>query len=200
MPQDSESTPRLDSTESTATQTKDDYGRNVRGSVRDRRSSTFCGTIPDNPFGVNHVGFETLHQFSDQAVLQFWTWRAQFYILRNVAATQASCPGDGLVRCDVADGNGDLCGHIVLSENWIQGREGHKWNFIAISDAKSFTKEEYLNWTHYIPREREDVEWDLFFVLLIEWNREKLVWERIGQGKVFQAAFDLNQWDEVLLG
>ncbi|KAK7733322.1 hypothetical protein SLS53_008219 [Cytospora paraplurivora] len=180
----------------------DDYGRETRSSVKGLRSDSFCGTIPDNPFGVNSVGFETLSQYSDQTVLQFWTWRAQFYVLRNNEATEEASPGEGLVRCDVADENGDWCGHIVLNGNWINDwRQERKWHFIAISDARSFSKDECRNWSHYIPKDLEDVEWDLFFVLLIDWNSEKLVWERVGLGKVFQAAFDWSgQWSEILLG
>lgn len=180
----------------------DDYGRETRSAVKGLKSDSFCGTISDNPFGVNSVGFETLRQYSDQTVLQIWTWRAQFYVLRNSEATEEASPGEGLVRCDVADENGDWCGHIVLNGNWINDwRQERKWHFIAISDARSFSKDECRNWSHYIPKDLEDVEWDLFFVLLIDWNSEKLVWERVGLGKVFQAAFDWSgQWSEILLG
>lgn len=113
-------------------------------------------------------------------------------------------PGQGLVRCDVADENKDWCGHIVLNEDWVDNYEragSQKARFIAISEAKSFTHLECPNWAHYIPREFDDVEWDLVFVLLIELNTERLVWERVGLGKVFRAAFDLHQnWEEILLG
>ena len=44
------------------------------------------------------------------------------------------------------------------------------------------------------------MEWELFYVLLIEWNSKRLVWERVGLGKVFQAAFDPSQWSEIILG
>lgn len=181
----------------------DEYGRKRRRGPAEGRRECFTGTMPDNPFGVNHVEFETLGQFSDQPVLQFWTWKSQFYLLRNEDATERSRPGRGLVRCDVADKNGDWCGHVVVSEDWLPpppGGGGRLHHFIALSDAKSFSKDECLNWTHYIPREPEDVEWDLFFVLLIEWNHDRLLWERVGMGKVFQAAFDLQKWDEILLG
>lgn len=180
----------------------DEYGRETRSSVKGLQSDHFRATIPDNPFGVNNVGFETLRQWADQTVLQFWTWHAQFYVLRNDEATEETGPGEGLVRCDIADENGDWCGHIVLNEDWIdETRGGRKWHFIAISDARSFAREECRTWSHYIPKDREDVEWDLFFVLLIDWNPEKLVWERVGLGKVFQAAFDVSgEWHEIVLG
>lgn len=76
-------------------------------------------------------------------------------------------------------------------------------HFIALSEAKSFTHEECRNWAHYIPRDQEDVEWDLFFVLLIEWKEKRLLWERVGLGKVFQVAFKVGgseQQEEILLG
>lgn len=115
---------------------------------------------------------------------------------------EADRPGNGLVRCDIADENKDWCGHIVLNEDWVANhQDGEKSRFIAMSEAKSFTKVECPNWAHYIPRDLEEVEWDLVFVLLIELNPSRLVWERVGLGKVFRAAFNLTpRWEEVLLG
>lgn len=113
-------------------------------------------------------------------------------------------PGERLVRCDIADENKDWCGHIVLNEDWMDNHKkasDQKARFIAISEAKSFTNVECPNWAHYIPQELEDVEWDLVFVLLIELNPKRLVWERVGLGKVFRAAFDLDpNWEEIVLG
>lgn len=108
-------------------------------------------------------------------------------------------PGNGLVRCDIADENKDWCGHIILNEDWVANhQDGEKSRFIAISEAKSFTKVECPNWAHYIPRGLEEVDWDLVFVLF---NPSRLVWERVGLGKVFRAAFNLTpRWEEVLLG
>jgi hypothetical protein len=40
---------------------------------------------------------------------------------------------------------------------------------------------------HIIPEEREQPEWDLYYVLLIKRKDEK--WERIGLGEVFRRAF-----------
>lgn len=181
----------------------DDYGRKVRGMVR-QEWPVFNHSISDNPFGVKVVGFdEERSHLSDQAILQFYTLRAQFYILPNDEATELSPPGDGLVRCDVADGNNDWCGHIVLNEDWARPRGGTKRHFIALSEAKSFTQDECRNWAHYIPRDQEDVEWDLYFVLLIEWKNERLLWERVGLGKVFQVAFGVGgseEQEEILLG
>lgn len=179
----------------------DEYGRCPREQFR-RLPTTFHSSISDNPFGVYTVPFDTNEaRLPDRAILQFFTFRAQFYVLLNEDATEASSPGEGLVRCDVADINNDWCGHIVLNEDWVRQGNGKMWHFIAISEAKSFTREECRNWAHYIPSDLEDVDWDLFFVLLIEWNENRQVWERVGLGKIFQAAFDLcGKPDEILLG
>jgi hypothetical protein len=72
--------------------------------------------------------------------------------------------------------------------------------FIAISDAKTFTKEECPVWTYYIHKERDESEWDLYYVLLLERNAARGVWERAGLGKVFQAAFTERKWAEIKLG
>lgn len=181
----------------------DDYGRKVRGMVR-QGWPKFTRSISDNPFGVKMVDFHNgRSHLPDQAILQFYTLRAQFYVLPNDEATELSSPGDGLVRCDVADDNNDWCGHIVLNEDWARPRGGTKRHFIAMSEAKSFTQEECRNWAHYIPRAQEDVEWDLYYVLLIEWKQKRLLWERVGLGKVCKVAFKVGgseRQEEILLG
>lgn len=181
----------------------DDYGRKVRGMVR-QGWPKFTRSISDNPFGVKMVDFHNgRSHLPDQAILQFYTLRAQFYVLPNDEATELSSPGDGLVRCDVADDNNDWCGHIVLNEDWARPRGGTKRHFIAISEAKSFMQEECRNWAHYIPRAQEDVEWDLYYVLLIEWKQKRLLWERVGLGKVCKVAFKVGgseRQEEILLG
>ena len=76
------------------------------------------------------------------------------------------------------------------------------FDFIAISEAKSFTHDECPMWTYYIPKERHESQWDLFFVLLVEYDPTTGSWHRIGLGKVFQAAFTFatEEWQEIILG
>jgi hypothetical protein len=63
----------------------------------------------------------------------------------------------------------------MLDNNWVakEEKKGHKIDgsrrdFLAISDAKAFTKEECDVWTYYVLKERENSEWDLYYVLLVE--------------------------------
>ncbi|KAK7757001.1 hypothetical protein SLS62_001017 [Diatrype stigma] len=70
----------------------------------------------------------------------------------------------------------------------------------TISDARAFTPEECPVWTYYIPKEREESEWDVYFVMLLQQNAERGLWERAGLGKVFKAAFREQWWDEIKLG
>ncbi|KAF4457407.1 hypothetical protein F53441_648 [Fusarium austroafricanum] len=107
---------------------------------------------------------------------------------------------NGLSICDILDKAGDWCGAIALDGDWIKDKDGQLFYFIALSDAKSFTLEEFPAWTYYIPKEREKSEWDLYFILLVERNYERGLWEQVGLGKVFQAAFREQSWDEVKLG
>ena len=109
-------------------------------------------------------------------------------------------PGDGLRLCDIVDAEGDWCGCITLDEEFVSDHQGYLCTFIAISDAKRFTLDGCPVWTYYIPKGREESEWDLYFVLLLERNEERGVWERVGLGKVFQAAFRGNSWAEIKLG
>lgn len=183
----------------------DSYGRAPRPSVEGLSATEFTGILPDNPFGIKRGPFP--QDIKDHAlampILQFWTWRAELFVIirhddRNPST--ASGPVSGLCQCDVVDQAGDWCGAITLPKNWIERYEGRPLQFIAISDAKSFTREECPVWNYYIPKERDESEWDLFYVMLLERNRERALWERVTIGKVFQAAFGGAPWDEIKLG
>ena len=71
--------------------------------------------------------------------------------------------------------------------------------FIAISEAKYFDKDEYDGWMYYILKEMDQSEWDLFFVLLIEHKGD--VTHRVGLGnQAFFNSFALgNDWREFIL-
>ncbi|KLU92667.1 hypothetical protein MAPG_11611 [Magnaporthiopsis poae ATCC 64411] len=88
----------------------------------------------------------------------------------------------------------------MLPHDWIAEREGQALYFIAISDAKALTMEECPVWNYYVPKEREESEWDLYHVVLLERDQERALWERKGLGKVFKAAFGQASWDEIKLG
>ncbi|KAF2865546.1 hypothetical protein BDV95DRAFT_507092 [Massariosphaeria phaeospora] len=133
-------------------------------------------------------------------LLQFWTWYAQL----NIACRPKEAPAEanlhpGLERCSIADDNGDWCGSIVLNSKWVKRCRYAQQELIAISEAKAFSLLECESWTYYIPKERHESEWDVFYVLLIERKEEK--WERVGLGKVFKEAFMRTaQWREIILG
>jgi hypothetical protein len=135
-------------------------------------------------------------------ILQFWTWRTELNVaIREPSADTAVNNSDsGLCQCDIVDKEGDWCGSIVLGKQWIREQRGILFQFIAISEAKAFTEKECPVWTYYIPKERDESEWDLYYVLLLDRNDERGAWERAGLGKVFQAAFRERSWDEIKLG
>jgi hypothetical protein len=93
-----------------------------------------------------------------------------------------------------------VCCCIRLTDSWIATRQDVLLFFIGISDAKAFTRQECPEWNYYEPRERDELDWDLFYVLLLERNTERALWERVGLGKVFQAAFAHGQWSEINVG
>jgi hypothetical protein len=133
-------------------------------------------------------------------LLQFWTWYAQL----NIACRPKEAPAEGslhpcLERCSIADDNGDWCGSVVLNSKWVKKCKYARQEFIAVSEAKAFSLLECESWTYYIPKERHESEWDVFYVLLIERKEER--WERVGLGKVFKEAFMRTaQWREIMLG
>lgn len=190
----------------------DEYGRKVPPDTARRIRSGFRQCLPDNPFRVYIEKYTSQpdKDFPDQPLLQFWTWWASLRLVQSTSqAISQTTDLPGLKKYDIADGVGDWCGSIILDNNWVANEEkkghrveGSRRDFLAISDAKEFTKEECDVWTYYVPKERENSEWDLYYVLLVE--RRDRIWYRVGLGKVFKAAFDNSEipkrWKEIILG
>ncbi|KAI3343888.1 heterokaryon incompatibility protein-domain-containing protein [Ustulina deusta] len=178
--------------------------------IFDNRGEEFSITLRDYPYRVVTAPFTSKlesFEFPLLPILQFRTWHTNLYIKAATAfsaekgeamGSQSVEIGTGQVRCHIADDAGDWVGSIVLAARWTARQSTHRHEFIAISDAKNFTQAECDTWTYYIPKERKESEWDLFYVLLIERKDEK--WERVGLGKVFKEAFRNAKWKEIMLG
>jgi hypothetical protein len=191
----------------------DDYGRELSDEVKDRPRKDFSDTLPENPYRVVMSGYlsEPKQDFPDQPILQFWTWFASLRLLSS--KQQHRKIENGLCRYDITDETGDWCGSIMLDEKWVErknaealekGKEASKHEFIAISEAKSFTADECEIWNYYIPKDRNQSEWDLYYVLLVErLERPNIGWQRVALGKVFQLSFDnafpAREWKEIIL-
>ncbi|KAL9112354.1 MAG: hypothetical protein Q9187_007790 [Circinaria calcarea] len=192
---------------------RDSYGRELSSKVANRCRKEFRQTLPESPFRIIKADYTSKPdiEFPDQAFLQFWTWSTSLHLVPS--DNDHKNIGDGLVRYDIADEIGDWCGSIILDEEWVARKEqenksdfdGSSHEFIAISDAKAFTYDECNTWTYYIPKEREQSEWDLYYVLLIEKNKPNdRISHRVALGKVFQAAFENNaasrncEWKEII--
>jgi hypothetical protein len=122
----------------------------------------------------------------------------------------------GLQQFAIHDSRGDFCGTIVLDELSISSNspdpdetanfKDRVYEFIAISEAKDFELNEFDSWTYYIPQEREQAEWYLYYALLVRWNNEKNFYERVGLAKIFKAAFHSGSLEpgfagkEIILG
>lgn len=188
----------------------DIFGRAVRAEIRGRPQYDFSLTLPENPLRVLKApqGYSARpdNEFPDQPVLQFWTWITSLHVIRaETSEVDKNKIGEGLCRCDIADGVGDWCGSIIVDNEWIKEKEknGHTMcEFVALSEAKAFTEDECPVWTYYIPKERHESTWDLFFVLLVRYYPEKGLYQRVGLGKVYRAAFrlDSDEWREMILG
>ena len=186
-------------------QTREDYGRILPEEVLHKNQKHFKTTLPENPYRVVMAQYtlSPSREFPDQPILQFWTWFRTLHLVPPEEPSK-SIP-EGLVRYDVADDMGDWCGTIVMDEQWINcgglksSADGTaKHDFIAISDAKAFTEEECEVWTFYVPKDREQSEWDLYNVMLLE--RDGFMWRRVAMGKVFKGAFAGSEWKEIVLG
>ena len=197
---------------------RDKYGRIIRADIPKAAEMMFHSILPDNPFGVIRDNSSGPKEADKQymPVLQFWTWLTELHVsIRDKRPptesesplaeerdqiTQTKQSESGLRQCDILDKEGDWCGSIILEEDWIEPQDGHMFHFMAISDAKAFTQDECPVWTYYIPKERHESEWDLYYVLLLERNHERGLWERVGLGKSFKIVFPENTWREIKLG
>ncbi|KAK2009237.1 heterokaryon incompatibility protein [Colletotrichum eremochloae] len=180
----------------------------------DREDQDFRITLRDYPYRVVKAPFDARPETAERPllpILQFRTWHAWLYIHesggggggprsdkdRRQRGASAAGLGTGQARYHIADEGGDWCGSIVLDAAWAEGKAARQ-EFIAVSEAKSFTAAECREWTYYVPKERDQSEWDLFYVLLIERRDER--WERVGVGKVFKEAFRVLKQKEIMLG
>ncbi|CCF38547.1 hypothetical protein CH063_09607 [Colletotrichum higginsianum] len=174
-------------------------------------------TLRDYPYRVVKAPFDPRPQTAEYPllpILQFRTWHTWLYIRASTPPEQRHDDGDddddkyrsgrtnvdlgasGQVRHHIADEGGDWCGSIMLDAEWAAKADARQ-EFIAVSEAKSFTEAECREWTYYVPKERDQSEWDLFYVLLIERKDER--WERVGVGKVFKEAFRGLKQREIML-
>ena len=183
----------------------DPYGRSIKAGGSELPCSSFFRTLPEYPYGVSvrDRNSEPDIKLPDLRFLQFWTWSATLR-LKHEDQSSSSNLGRKFKRFGIADYKGDWCGTIVLDQSWSQKlNSSTEQEFIAISEAKAFSEEEYDGWTYYIPTERDQSEWDLYYVLMIEHKGE--IAYRVGLGKVFKEAFSNScapgkQWKEFILG
>ncbi|KAK7934701.1 hypothetical protein PG985_000196 [Apiospora marii] len=184
---------------------EDNFGRPIRPSVEKLESTKFTGILPDNPFSIIRGPFSAPDEGTIYAmpILQFWTWQIDLLIVASRDDSEippdTAAPGE-LRQYSIVDKGGDWCGSIVLPRKQMGGRDVATANLIALSDAKKLTEYECPVWNYYIPKEREESEWDLYYVMMLERNHERALWERVAIGKVFQAAFRDATWDEIKLG
>lgn len=133
---------------------------------------------------------------SRMPILQFFTWKCDFYIARS---EDRLGPGEKLVRLDVLNQYGDWCGTVVVDESWAKRHNKQLCEFIALSDARKFTEKECTSWTHPIPENLKDIDWHPYHVMILEKIPDLGVYERRGPGKVLKAAFGPSKWSEIIL-
>ncbi|KAI1454819.1 HET-domain-containing protein [Annulohypoxylon moriforme] len=205
---------------------KDRFGRPLQDMREKPRSEhKFTLTLPEDPYHVRTAesnlrlgDSSSTRAFPDQIFLQFFTWRTHFYLAHSTPSSQpdprrSPCTrihsenhtSESLSRCHILDNYGDKCGSILVDNEWLEEKtrsNQSRFEFIAISEAKSFTDEEFTDWTYYIPLERAECDWKLYYVLLVEYYPEEGIYRRVALGKVFQEAFSHSddEWKEIILG
>lgn len=190
--------------------TYDPYGRYIKEQERHLVRSQFELTLTECPYGVSVIESSSYRQSSaflrnnpekDLPYLQFYTWSA-FFRIRDEPSRDFHRK---FQRYSMLDYKDDWCGTVVLERLWAVTLDPDKpLEFIAISEARQFDKEEYDGWAYYVPKERDQSTWDLYYVLLIEYRSD--IAYRMGLGKVFMEAFNNSckpegkQWKEFILG
>ena len=190
--------------------------RDLFGGVVDRDSNVtsnireFRRTLQEFPYRVVRGSYEAVLETIEhplKPILQFHTLYMRLNLVPDPEHTKAESKTrqktmpPKLQRHSIADDNGDWCGSIVLDSSWFhhqQTRSRLRHEFIANSDALRFSDKECPIWTYYIPKEREESEWDVYYVLLIQYRVD--TWKRVGLGKVFKEAFTGSEWKEIILG
>lgn len=187
----------------------DTYGRRIRESVKEKvRDKDFALILEECPFSVQIVneteGDAPNSAVKDMPFLQFYTWSAFFRIREDRSTTSID---QNFRRYNIEDYKDDWCGTIMLDSVWVVQKDfelDDPMEFIAISDAKQFDPEEYDDWANYIPMERRESTWDLYYVLLIEYRSD--IAYRVGLGKMYKEAFENSckpegkKWKEFILG
>jgi hypothetical protein len=167
--------------------------------------SLFFKAVPNLEFDTMDVDNENPEDFErrDTKYLQFWTWSG-FFRLRDWPPERSSDLAPGLSRFGILDNNDDFCGSVVLDDAWVlENPVDAVYEMIAISEAKDFTPEEFHGWTYYITKERDESEWDLWYVLIVE-KIDDVVVRKMGLGKIFQEAFENScspgkEWKEFIM-
>lgn len=156
-----------------------------------KRARTPGGSFPDSSLPTQSRPIRTRN------ILHFWSYTA-FFRLESTPQPETTGVelGSGVKRFSIVDNKNDWCGTIVLDKRYQSlVDENATVEFVAISDAKGFTEEELASWSYYIPEERDLAEWYLYYSLLLKWDDERRVAERLGLGKIYKAAFANAAWD-----
>ena len=133
-------------TTSSGDKSLDQYGRSIKLELSDQ-PCFFTRALPEYPYGVSvrDRDAEPDIKLPDLRFLQFWTWSATLR-LRHEDQFSSSKLVRKFKRFGIADYKGDWCGTIVLDQSWSQKlNSGSEQQFIAISEAKAFSEEEYDN-------------------------------------------------------
>ncbi|KZZ98558.1 Heterokaryon incompatibility [Moelleriella libera RCEF 2490] len=210
----------------------DAYGRPLNSAAMRRKRRLCIGrpfrlTLPEHPYCVSVEsaaaaaeadhhdgggGSSSPQTDSDLPMLQFHTWTKSFHLVEATASAEESTrrqrghpDGHSAKRCHIVDDSGDKCGSIVVAADWLahhQRQHETRFTFVAISEAKGFTAAELPDWTYYVPKERCQSEWDVYFVLLVEHHPAEGLHRRVALGKVFRGAFahSHDEWQEIILG
>jgi hypothetical protein len=94
---------------------------------------------------------------------------------------------------------------VVVDNAEAERLDGQPATCIALSETAKFTKDNCPNWSYYIPKDFEAIEWDFFSMMLIKENPVCGVWEWIGLRKVLKVTLEdskgqLQDWSEIRMG
>ena len=141
--------------------------------------------------------------------LHFWTHSATFRLsAHSQTSSNTQSLADGLCSAVLRDNREELCGSILIHEDWMNSRIDELVEVIVLSGARDWDRRDQAffkagNLIRY-RRTTRTYKWPLWNVMLIRWD-DRNVANRVAVGKVYKEAMEHaftpgTEWKEITLG
>ena len=148
-------------------------------------------------------GFTTIGYQLWYPVLQFWTLTAHFKISETVCSPYGIEVGE---RGTIVDCDQNLCGSVHLHGGYDTDNI-ETFEFLVLSECRySMGGSAIEDRDEWLPEMKAHPQrWDLYWVMLIEWDGKGNLAERRGIGQIYQKLIETSfppgpSWKKIVLG